>query len=341
MSEIYMKKKAFWNDKSDHEKNKKIISIFIGLVILLIFSLIIISNRENVLKQIKEIKDYEYFKSKNINPYSVYSEKKKLRIKCLILLKSKTCENYLNKKLQNYYVTSIRKYFHNNNPLIHKFNPILQSSAQDEDYYMQKFNRAYRHLLFVQCISKIYSDYDEDLRNISREVELFYNFLLNRPKWEFEITNDYLSEINYYNNHMCFISGTAHLALRTNSMPRCIEFKNFQMNNFYVLNRRESNIYFKFHVFKKNKNNKIHIYPSSKQMINYNLIKQYADISDYFENKNVLIYLDHNTGDKMIRICNVLSSVDPAYYDNNFWLEVVWNPEIQNLLCLENINYIN
>lgn len=356
MSEIYMRKKAFWNEKDEMNKTTTyriaciiLTLILIGILLLSSFYFILPIKQNFSKTEIPSSLNYTIHSS---NSFSKFSFTKFFRLKFVIPKQSRnnntmSISNHSNIqsndeiiKTENQHALKYtnESYTQDLSASI-RFNPILQSNLYDKDYYQQLFNKSYIKLIFMHCLSDLNTDIH--LALISKQIEIFYNFRMNKKKFEFEITNDYAADINYYNNQMCFISGTAHLALKTTQMPNCIEFKNFHINNFIFPNKRDANIFLKFHVFKINKNNKIHIYPASKQLINFNLIKEYSNVNDYFHNKNVLIYIDHVTGDKMIRICNILSLLDPEYYENNFWLEIVWNPEIQNLLCVERINYIN
>jgi len=348
MSEIYINKRPFWNEnnQNNHWKIKNIV-IKIGILIFIIlFVFVFIRAKDDNKSNISNL---------NENQASLilsdYSKIKKLRMKCFILkgIFLRKCKETMNigennserigSSFQSDNLNDNYIYYKNNSKKF--YNPILQSTINEQDYFIHKFNTAIRNILLIECFSESNDEIDKDLKRISKEIEIYYNFLLHRQKLEFEITNDYGIDYISINNQLCFVSGSAHLALKTISTPECIEFRNININNFYYTYKRDANIHLKFHIFKLNKTNKIDVYPVSKQLLNFNIIKRYRDMSDQYDHRNLLIYFDHLTGDKMIRICNILSNLDSRFYENNFWLNIVWNPEIQNLLCIDKINYIN
>jgi hypothetical protein len=296
MSDIYMKKKIFWEAREQNgAKNLAIFVISISVVVL-ITALTLNDHKASLENKDEHSVDFnQTIASNDTGSHEV------IDIVYLVDNKSEIQRN---------------KHF--------KYNPLvclLFEKELDEINY----NKHVRKRLFSKCT----------MEEESKEIELYYNFRMNKPKEQFVFSFEHSAEITKYNNHICFISGKAHVALETKSIPMCIEFKNIR---FSTLNKNDFNLLFKFHIFQTN-NNKVHIYPASKQLINNNLIRMYINSSNLVEERNILIY--NNKEDRYLRICNILSRIDQTYYENNFWLELVWNPDKQNLLCIENIEYIN
>jgi hypothetical protein len=313
MPEIYMRKKAFWKEEKDNNR----LMIVILFVVLLGITLLFL-NKENKDDTVKNDK---------------FNDNKNTLKKFKILLRI-----FRRLKLYEKLIFDFKTTYKNELGIINKlYNPITQSNLNEEGYWLRKFSYNIQSLKFDKCQSNI----------LSQEIELYYNFLFNKKHFEFEIANDYADDSNVIEDKICFTSGKAHIALKTLSTPKCIEFKNLQIGNFYdsISVKNNTNILFKFHIFKV-KNNKIHIYPVNKQLITSKHIKEYYETEEDdskfpYVDRNFVIYKDSITEDKFIRICNLIPLTDSElYYDNKFWLEINWDSKIQNMICLSEFVYL-
>jgi hypothetical protein len=310
MSEIYMKKKVFWKE----EKSISNHLVVIGFIFIIGISVILI-NKQN---------------HEDITGGRIDKGKDNLRSKIKILVEFLKRMNFIrNKKnsIKNIKIVNVQI-------IDEKFNPISQSNKYEEDYWADKFTKNLTILIFRKCRQNL----------LSQEIELYYNFHFNKKLSQFEIANDYADDSSRFDDSICFSSGKAHIALRTTSTPKCIEFKNLQIGKFnYGSTSINANILLKFHIFKV-KNKKIHIYPVNKQLItNKHTQKYYETING----QNLLPYVDRNLvfykdtkENKYLRICNLMPSIEGTYYENKFWLEVLWDAEIQNMICFSEFGYL-
>jgi hypothetical protein len=310
--EIYMRKKAFWQQRNERKTNHNFFLLVI-LFVLVVFLLISIAFRKQELKLNSNI---NHLKSKFLN--------RTMRLHSYI-------KNYLSKEIYRKVSQSKRKT---------KLSPVTHCSPQEEEFYKRKYDKKFQAQLFFFCDSS------------SFELEIYYEFRFFKTQKEVAFDFTYISDLQTYPNETyCVLSGKSNLTLRTNYFPRCLEFKNLKLSTFVYKNYVNPEIILKYHMFKV-VSNKINIYHVSTLKLTSELISEYNNMKGLLEKHknnqkfitimdNIIIYSDpYNKSDKYIRICNMLSRAE-SKYDNKFWLEINWNPKIQNHLCFDELKYIN
>jgi hypothetical protein len=211
--------------------------------------------------------------------------------------------------------------------ILHKVttNELLVCKSYMEDYYINRYQKFLTTSLFYTC--------NPD----SKEIEDYYNFHMNGKSGDFKFENDLIDDIKRLKNLSCFTSGKSYIALKTQYYPYCIEFKNFNIGNFYKSKHNDSNIHIKIYIYNV-RVNKIHLHALKKMIVKESIIKKYTKITELQEYiDNVVIYT--NKSDKYMRLCDILPN-GTKIYENKFWFEISWNPEIQNMVCYETFKYI-
>jgi hypothetical protein len=196
--------------------------------------------------------------------------------------------------------------------------------------HTEPFSKTLASYFFFKCID---DDYSKDIEN-------YYNHCMNGKAHSFKFESDIIDDIKRIKGINCFSSGKSYLALQTKHYPKCIEFKNLNVNNFNKTDKSDPEIIIKIYIYNI-KLNKIHLHTVKKITLTQKLIRQYTSYNnnDEFFANNIAIY--NNNTDKFLRICNLLPELNQLAYENKFWFEIAWNPEIQNLLCYEKFKYIN
>jgi hypothetical protein len=330
MSQVYFKRKPFWTEEKQKSNSKKSLFIFSIVIIVgvLILNIFYYARYDSNLKSLKTKKIGKFEKMGRMKIDTLIYKIKRRFLKFYIYLQN---QNYSKNYQSIQYQLNKNKFKEKSVIQTFKINPILQSTLNDYIINSYKFKRKILYLYFLGCKNEIES----------QELEAFFNFHLNLKTKQFEIIPDYADDFNIFNNNLCFSSGRAHIALRTEDIPKCIELKNLYIENFYYQNKNNSNIIMKFHLFRV-VNTKIHIFPINKQILTARHFKKYfnrgEDKYHFFVEKNIIIY--RKGLDKLIRICNILSEENSKIFENKLWFELNWDPIIQNILCFEDLAYV-
>lgn len=317
MSEIYMRKKAFW--KENNKNNNSNIGFYAAICLLILIIFLNFEMKDKNKKSLNEFKNRVKDSLRKIKNFNKNVYKIKIDV------------------MSNDYKTINSHHFRDNEKqskkrqIKHNLFDFLKCKIFEHDKYLEIFNKNYQLNLFLKC--------DND----SKEIETYFNFLLNKKGLDFKIEHEFTEDQKiFYDNQICLTSGKSNLALVSNKIPKCVEFKNLNIPNFIYNkpNVSTNNIYMNFHKFEIEQN-KIHIYSISKHILSENHIQQYCKLNDdnsFYQNKNIYIHQEKN--DKYIRICDIQNNKN-SLLGNKLWLEIIWDPNIQNLVCYESVKYFN